>query len=64
MPETKNAKISAKTHKRLRMLAAKNELPIGVVIESACEVGLSHEAEITQQAAKHTTQEPHKEPLE
>lgn len=62
MDGLKNAKISADVHKRLRIFAAENQVPIGMVIEAACEIGLTHADDLKRLAAVHTIAVSRKEP--
>lgn len=54
MDGVKNAKISADLHRRLRVFAAENGLPIGMVIEAACEIGLKHPDDLKRLGEVHT----------
>ena len=56
MDGVKNAKISADLHHRLRVFAAENGMPIGMVIEAACEIGLKHPEELKRLSEVHTSQ--------
>lgn len=62
MNGTKNAKLSADIHRRLKIFAAKHDLPIGLVVEAACEMALKQPKELRTQAEEHTKTGQQKEP--
>lgn len=56
----KNAKICEELHKRLRIFAAQHGMPIGLVIDAACVIGLQNPDQIRQLVEDHTNQEQRK----